>query len=230
MPIDLLRGALALPTPPTEDVATPAVARAASNAGCKVWSAEFEGEVKHLGKYDVSWGPAGAPRPTVLTQMKTGGVHQEDQSVLEFLNDVLFAAFDRAYSGEKGTFLCCAVLHPGEKNRLHWPLLKALDGDALLEITPCKAVVERAPAPHTWIDAAAKTLRPRTRTQLAQIFSGTQKMKFVGLFQRPGTLRIPLTARAIPVGQPEGAFDLLAWEVGEPALADTSLSLDQWMP
>ena len=205
---------------------------AAHDQGLKVWSANAgrNGQFKYTGTYDVAWGPAGAATPSLLMMVKTGGCHQEDQELLEFLNDVVVSAYDSTLLPPNTKLICACVIHPGPGNKNYWPLMTQMNGAVTLCLHPMGAASARAPSAGAWINHQQRALVPTNKTQLNQIFSGTQKAKFIGLYQRPGQLMIYAAAQVLPVGTPAGAFHVLLWQISSINLSGTTLSLNEWMP
>lgn len=232
MPAAILSAALKLPATPREADATAAVARYLTGLSYSVWGNGYNSlRGAGIAQYDLGWGPAGATEPSVLLQMKSGGAHQEDQSVLELLNDILYAAYDNCQNAGTGQLCYIAtVLHAGDLNRNYWPHVAALTGRCVLSLTPTAAKVKHGAEAATWIDPVARMLKPYTRTQFGQIFSGTQKAKYVGLFARAGTLAIEFDAQVIATGEAPHSFNVLLWKVIDAQLTGTALPLHEWLP
>ena len=210
MPAAILQAAFQLTSTPKEGDATAAVSKHVQALGLELWGLGHKPmRGKGLSQYDLGWAPKGPTEPTVYVQVKSGGIHQEDQSVLELLNDVVFAAHDKMSMPLTGAlYACVTVLHPEKKNRNYWPTVAALTGRCLLSLTPSAAKEQHGAKANTWIDIVSKTITPYTRTQFGQIFSGTQKAKYVGLFVRPGTLTVEIDAQVISAGLLPHKFDV----------------------
>ena len=211
----LLNGVAHVPV--QEKLLTRQLAAACASSGAKhLWLADdsrppdvsrscTSRELRAVKKYDLAWSESGSAVPEQLCQVKLARpAGQEDQEVLLFLGDVLYAALDSRSTGASAWVLAGVSR---QQSTGHWSRMLSLAGspagprDVAFVLEPSAASTGLARGA-SWIDQGGACIAPTTRSQYNKIFGAGTDAKFVGLWVRPGRVivRLRLETRATTGG------------------------------
>jgi hypothetical protein len=174
--------------------------------------------------------------PEMLVQVKWRHTGSEVQGLHLFLGDLALAAVDAHLMGLTNTrpkvFGVSVMPKTDYDSSTYWkPLIAQLVGSAVLVLEPILArnsnLHHAAPAAQ-WIDVAAKEVKPVTRPQFNRILSAGTSGKYLGVFHRPGRLRLSLNVESFTGGNKCGFVVEVVSSRLEAVAA--GITLEQWWP